>query len=1027
MSPRSWLRLGLLVLPFAAACGSDPGLSDYFPPLPPETGEPQAAFAGEVTDPSQLPTGPAQSGLVGDFFIKNDKVTFIVQAPTRVIGVIPQGGNVIDAVLTDGSQQIVDDHFGELGLIYLLGRTCEAERIDIVRDGSGGGVAVLRAVGKSGNNDFINIKGIGALPVDTDVDPDIEDGVLCATTYILAPGSTTLEVHHSLFNDGSDAIAGPLGTIADTGGNTEAWTTARGFERADITAIATLGTPQPSDYVVYQAPGVAYGVIPRHDTPTTHTQALIAGVSILLDGNDSLLDILQPDKYFLHLPSGGGLRQRYDLVVGKDGADVDEVFRTGNGEALASISGRVDMSAGGAAVGARVGVFVDGNANGMLDSPDTDVDGDGQPDDKIVSYMDVASDGTYSGSVPTTAGNLLLRAEVKNVGRSQVVPVADTVNLTVPSPIKVDYQIVDAETNQPIPGRLLVIGDHPAFPDKRVFEVYDRLAGAVTQIHSIRGTTVDVGDGADAPLQLPAGGNYRIFASRGTEWSSVSAAVSGTADVNLTFALRHVNPTPGYVASDWHVHQVGSPDSPVLSDERIRSAVSAGIELFAVTDHDYISDLEPLVQQMGLESLLRVIPGIEVTPFAYGHYNSWPYVPDNSSPNHGAIDWARGAAAGLSMTPGEIYDSMRARGASMVQVNHPRGSGFSEFQAAFSRANIKYDYTNHTIFGDFENASVPNDYLRLPGESLWSDQFNGLEVWNGFALVDSNGDGLREIFSLDRVMRDWISMLSLGLFVTPSGNSDSHTTFADPIGMPRTYIRVADDSPAAIASGAIVDETIATQTGANSAPRDVVVTNGPMIDVKIGGQPALGRVFPATGTVSLVVTITSPDWAEFDTLEVFANTTPDALVPNQSSVLVPLKCFTSRTLGSIAAADPCKTAALAPEAMSVNLVTVSGAGNARRFQAAVAVTIDAADIAAATRPGATGSDAWLVFRVRGDRAIFPIMSQGSIDDTTKAVILGGNVDDIRAALTGKGVPAAAFTAPVFVDFDGGGYRAPFAP
>jgi len=31
------------------------------------------------------------------------------------------------------------------------------------------------------------------------------------------------------------------------------------------------------------------------------------------------------------------------------------------------------------------------------------------------------------------------------------------------------------------------------------------------------------------------------------------------------------------------------------------------------------------------------------------------------------------------------------------------------------------------------------------------------------------------------------------------------------------------------------------------------------------------------------------------------------------------------------------------------------------------------------------------------------------------------------ALVGQGVPALAFTNPVFVDVDGGGWRAPFAP
>ncbi len=1009
-------------------CGDDGGgLSDYYPDLPKETGEAQAAFAGEVTDATQLVTGPARSGLVGDFYMKNDKAAFIIQAPTRVIGVIPQGGNVVDAVLTDGTKQTVEDHFGELGLIYMLGRTCEPDRMEIVRDGSKGGVAVLRAVGKAETDDFLNLKGIGVLPVDPTVDPDIEDGVTCATTYVLAPGATHLEVHHSLYNAGKDKISSPLGTLADTGGFTEGWTNASGFQRADISQLTSLSRPQPIDYVLYQGPGVAYGIVPRHDSPVEHAQAVIAGVSIFLNGNSSILDILQKDKFFLHMDPGKGKLQSYDLVVGKDGADVDEVFRTNAGEELRAVSGKVDLSGGGPAIGARVGVYADGNNNGMLDSPDVDGDGNGQPDDKIVSYMDVAADGTFSGNVPTAAGNLLLRAEVKNVGRSPAQPVAASMSFVIPSPIKVDYQCLDQDTTMPIPCRLLVIGDHLAFPDRRVFETYDRLDDVVTQQHAIRGTTVDVGDGVDPALLLPANGTYRIYASRGTEWSIASQAVTGAANVNLTFTLKHVVPTPGYLSSDWHVHQIGSPDSNVPSDERIRSAVSSGTEMFAVTDHDYVDDLQPLVEKMELQQLVRALPGIEVTPFAYGHFNSWPIVPDNNSANHGAIDWGRGRE-GFAMTPAEVFQAMRDRGGKLVQVNHPRGSGFTEFQAAWNRANVKYDYANRTIFGDYENASVPNDYLRLPGESLWSDQFNALEVWNGFSVSDSNADGVREIRSLDRVMRDWLSQLSLGLFVTPTGNSDTHTTIADPIGMPRTYVRVGDDSAAALANGTAVDAVIQTQTGTSSTPRDVVITNGPMIDVKVGTTNALGRVFPSAGgaPITLTVNILSPDWAEFDTLEVFANTTPDAEPRSGDATLVPLKCWTSRTLAGLMMSDPCRAAAMPAEAMTVTLANIVGPGNYRRYQATVTVTLDAQDIV--TRAGRIGTDAWLVFRVRGDRAIFPLLLNNAITDAAAlTAVLGGNFDTIRTALTGKGVPATAFTTPVFIDFDGGGYKAPFAP
>jgi hypothetical protein len=945
-----------------------------------------------------------------------------------VIGAVPQGGNLIDAALIDGSgAQLTQDHFGELSLIYLVGRTCEHDTIEIVRDGKQGGAAVIRAIGKTGVNDFLNIKAIGALPVVAAIDPDIEDDVDCATTYVLEPGSTSLQVYHSLYNHGPDAITGPMGLLDDSGGNIEVWSDTRGFERADIGAITTLGNPNPTNYIVYQGPGVAYGVIPRDKTPIVHSHVLIAGVSIFLNGNSYLLEVLQKDKYFLQMAKGKGYLQAYDVVVGHDAADVDVVYR--NEATPRTLAGTVQWSAGGGATEARVGVFEDTNGNGQIDEGGQDADGDFVPDERCITYLDVAPDGSFSGPVPST-GNYLVRAEVKNVGRSNVVPLADSVSLTIPSPVKVDFQILDADTSQPMPARLVVIGTHPAFPDSRVFEVYDRADGVVQSLHAIRGTTVDLGDGADPALLLPAGGTYRIFASRGTEWSVASQSVTGSANVDLTFTLKRVVPTPNYLASDWHVHQVGSPDSPILSDERIRGAVSAGIEMFAVTDHDYVSDLEPLVQEMGLADKLRVLPGIEVTPFAYGHFNAWPMAPDNDSANHGAIDWARGQALGYAMLPGEIFAAMRDRGAQMVQVNHPRSKGLTgEFQSAFSRANVKYDFDARTIYGDYANANTPNDWLRLPEDaSLWSDQFNGLEVWNGFGGVgDANGDGVREIQTLDRVLHDWFSMLSMGFYVTPAGNSDTHTTNADAVGMPRTYVHVDDDSGAALANGTAIDSVLATQTGANSMARDVVVTNGPMIDVKVNNAAVLGRVVTAGASpVTFSVTVTSADWAQIDTLEVFANATPGA-VPNNvdDSHLVPLKCWTSRDLAALDAKDPCKEAALAPEAININLVTVSGGGGYKRYEATITVTLDDTDVV--NRAGATGKDAWFVFRVRGDQGIFPIITTNAVNTTTLPVLLGGDMTAIGTALTGKGVPASAFTAPVFVDFDGGGYRAPFAP
>lgn len=1008
----------LALAPALTACGggSDP-IEDFYPELPDPTGEAQAVYAGPITEanPQELVTGPAAQGMIGDWFLRNDVASFVISAPTRVIGVIPQGGNVVDAVLRDAGGQVVDDHFGELGLLYVLGRTCDHDSIEVIRDGAGGGIAAIRAHGHTGNDDFLNIKGIGLLNVEMEVDPDIDDGVECATTYVLAPGSTSLETYFTLYNPTESEVSGPMGTLADTGGTTEAWGDHRGFERMSL-SLAALTSEAPLDYTVFQGPGVAYGILPRDPVPTTASAYLIAGVSIFLFGNSSLLDILNRDKYYLHLPGKSGLTQKLELAVGRDAEDIDAIHRTGKGEVLNTISGTVTWDDGSPAAGARVGIYADDNANGTLDDPPAPDEVGG---DLIVSYMDVAADGTYSGRVP--AGNLLVRAEVKNQGRSTALAAGPGVGLSIPRPVRLDFSIVDDETNMEIPGRLLVVGDHPAFPDRRVFETYDRQAGIVTQYHAIRGSS-SLGADPDPAFFLPAGGSYRIYASRGTEWSVASAPFEATADGEVELRLRHVAPADGYLSTEWHVHQINSPDSPVASDERVRGAVAAGIEMFAITDHDFVTDLEPVVQQLGVEDLVRVVPGIEVTPFAYGHFNAWPMNIDATSPNRGAIDWARGME-GFAMTPGEIFAAMREHGAQMQQINHPRGSGFSEFQAFFDRANLVYDYDARTIFGDFAGANVPNDFLRLPGVSLWDDSFNGLEVWNGFAMGDSDDDGVRENRSLDRVMRDWFNMLSLGMVITPAGNSDTHTTITDPVGMPRTMVRVADDSPAALASGAAVDAVLAAMTG--TADRDIVVTDGPMIEVTVDGAPAIGRVVAATGgAIELELRLTSPRWAAIDTLEVFANATPDIIRGDGVTALTPLKCWTSRPLAGLAATDPCAIAALAPQAQSFPIVTV--APGFQRFETTLTVTLDAADIV--NRTGATGQDAWLVFRVRGDTGIFPVITQNlEVDAAMLDVLLAGDPDALATAFAGTGVPAAAFTAPLFVDFDGGGYRAPFAP
>lgn len=1018
-------RLALLAISALAwGCGDDDGggLDSYLPDIPDATGESQGVYAGVIDSSNasgELMPGSAASGMEGDFFIRNSRARFIVQGPGRVIGVIPQGGNLVDAQPIGPDGPIGEDHFGELSAVYVLGRTCEHDSVEVIRDGSDGGVAALRARGVSGNNDFVNLRGIGLLNVPADQDPTIDDGIECATTYILHPDSPVLDVHWTFYNAGDRHMRGPFGTLSDSGGEIHTWAHSQSFERLGIETLTGGDAPEaPTEYAVFQGPRVAYGLVPQAvEEGQTNTSFLIQGVNIVLYGADEIFDIITEEGIFFDLAQGDGVNYSMRFVVGHDAADVEEQVRLAREQEAFEVSGTVSWQSGDPIDGARVTLFRDNDSDGQVG-----------PGDTAITYMDTAADGSYAGVVQS--GDYLARADVLFQGRSTAAALAldaDTGNLDleVADPVYYDYIVVDDATDQPIPARLVIVGDNPAAPDTRVFPTYGGVSRADT-ILAMRGTSVDMGDGADERLVLPAGGQYLVTVSRGTEWSVATTVLSPTAgdpDGELEFRLRRVIDTTGYLSTEYHVHAIGSPDSPVDWPERLATAVVDGVELFAITEHDFVADIQPLVESMGLESLVRVIPGVETTPFAYGHFNAWPMQPEAGNPSGGAIDWARGAE-GFALVPAEIFDLMRQAGAQLIQVNHPRAApgALADFMEHFDRAGLTFDYDNRTISGDLLGQPVPNDWLRLPPDvSMFDMSFNAVEAWNSMAQADSNQDGRREPQGLDVVLRDWFNFLSFGFEPAALGNSDTHNTFSSPMGMPRTLVRVDDDSPTALSGGTVTASLLDTLTG--TSERDLIVTNGPHIQVSQSGNPqsVIGRTLDVSGTgeVTLDISVQSPRWAHFDRIEVFVNSVPN--VDSNVTALEPVACFTAGPVENLDAADPCALAPLGVAEFTRDTVEV--ATGFERYEALVSITLS--DTGPLYPVGGTGEDAWVVVRVSGDRAVFPLLLSGTLGNV--ATLLSGDQTAIDAYLDGRGIPATAFTAPIFLDVDGGGYTAQFEP
>jgi hypothetical protein len=1012
------------------ACGGDDisdngaGLDDFLPELPPTTGEAQTAFAGliEESNSEELIPGPASSGVLGDYYIRNNKARFVIQAPVPLVGVVPSGGNLIDAVplAADGGDRS-PDHFGETSIIYQMGRHCSHDSMEVVRDGSEGGAAVLRARGVTGYNEFVNIRGFGLLPVQNELVPELPDEAECATTYVLEPDAPTLQTYFTIFNPSEEVITGPMGMLSDTGGEVFVFFPGTGFSSLGSVSDALDSADSATKYMVWQGPDVAYGIIPRHESSDTVNGSIaLAGVSVFIFEVEGFLDALvsELNKFFAIEP-GQGFSFGVDIFVGRDAADVELAYQSFHGGSTATLEGTVSWSDGAPAEGARVGIFEDTNNDGLLDA-----------DDVVVSYAISDPDGKYSADVPP--GDYLLRAEVVEQARSLASKVSTgaVTDFSLQKPVVYDYEIVDDSDNSVIPARITVIGNHRAPRDARTNGNDDSYGGMITTVIAKRGTSTGIGDGADEKLVLPPGEDYRVFVSRGTEWSVAELALSPTAGetpADLEFRLRRVVDTSGYIASEYHVHSIGSPDSPIPDDRRVATAVVDGVEFYATSDHDFVSAQQPVIEMLGLERLTRSIPGVEVSPLVYGHFNAWPMDHDPTSPNGGAINWPFGIG-GFAMTPLEIFSAAMAQGAELVQVNHPRKGpqGNSDILEHFDRMGLSFDYENRSFGGDVNKMPVPADWLRLPPEetNLFNDGFNSLEVWNGFSSTDTDSDGVREVTALDIVMRDWFNFLSFGKELTPIGSSDTHDEVLEQMGMPRTMVRVSDDSADAIESGTnLIREVLDNLARTGGAKTDVVVTDGPHISLSVGGDDRpLGKVIDgSSGSVEITIDVQSADWAHFDTIEFFANATPE-VGDVDISALQPFACFTTRT--NLMAVDPCALAGLGgADTLTVNQVD---AGNGfQRFESSHTFTVTPGDIP--VREGATGDDAWIVARVRGDRAIYPLFVGNLVTPGRVSTFVAGPSPELEAILDGSGRPAVAFTSAVYVDFDGGGYKAPFAP
>jgi hypothetical protein len=518
--------------------------------------------------------------------------------------------------------------------------------------------------------------------------------------------------------------------------------------------------------------------------------------------------------------------------------------------------------------------------------------------------------------------------------------------------------------------------------------------------------------------------------------------VTAGAVVNAT--VDRVIDSTGFVASDFHVHSINSPDAEVSHVERIITMLAEGVDFFTPTDHDILADFSDALTATGAAGLITIATGEEITTFDYGHFNAWPLTIDPSQPNGGAVDHGGAAPDGedfpiapyfnYSETPADIIALARTMpqpGATTVQINHIHshfgldgGSGLAIDTGV-----------------DPPQSAVPAAARRLDPvfTNFFTDTFDALEIWIG-----DNRDQIYNLLLGETVnsrgsnMADWFNLINQGIVRTGVADSDTHRRTVTQSGFPRSMVASPEDDPGSL--GGLIS-TLST----NVNDGRVVGTNGPLVRVTAyasstgeSGGLEVGRctgVVPCTNisdcppctddaqcavgetcttlptlisttdtNVDITVDVQSPAWAQFDTIEFYVNTTT-----------------TKRTLtGQQTGAGPISVIRYS---LTPDFVHTDGA----QFTVAPVVVGGSTRLEASTTLSLTGliEDTWVAVLIRGTDGVsaplFPVVpndiNHTSGNNDTLAELTDGNVGE-------SGVTALAFTNPVFIDVDNGTWTAP---
>ncbi|MFH1438411.1 MAG: CehA/McbA family metallohydrolase [Pseudomonadota bacterium] len=764
--------------PFPAAETGDDG-ADVSGPVP--AGE---ARAGKINEAGDVPTGRKSQAEVGDFLLKNSKVGFVIENTAggtgyRSDGYQPYGGEIVFADRWGEDGESGHNNFGES--FYGLGlQMVDPDTVTVMNDGTDGEDAVVRVTGRLAPLPLLDV-GMGEL-----LDPRPFNGEMIID-YVLAPDDEHLQIWFTIRNPNnrlSRLHLALLGIIMGDGLYT--FVREGGFDDSTFSGKHIL--------YGYVGRNISYGFL---NGSGEELEFVLEESNVLATTLASYWEIEACGEWQVHA---------IDMVVAGGGAEalLKAVRNVRGEEEPARLEGTVTVDGGGPAAGARVHVL--------------------QDDDTYVTSAICGIDGSYGIGLEPGDYKVTVVLEGHAISGPDDVTMGDsdqTHDIELAEPGTFAYTLVDGDSD-PIPAKVMIFPTSFSESLPRSFGEDRHPDGAYQYVFDH--------DGA-GEVTLPVG-TYDVVASRGYwyEFEEQEIEITAGNNTNAEFVLLEVVDRTGFLCADFHQHSIYSPDVWTVPEAAVSANVTEGLDIIPSTDHDWITWYQYLVEDMGLEAIVKAFPGSEVTTYEYGHFNAYPLTQRPDERNEGSVDH-------YYKEPGELFTEILADPAGpMLQLNHPRSTG---------------------IGGYFSSVRLDSAACEAGKPEMWSDLWNVVEGFNG---DDFRRNELAE--GGTGTVDDWFNLLKCGNMFAVTATSDSHNPEDSEFGYGRSCLDVGFDDPSILTGEDVTDAMKALK---------VLVSGGAFITVDIDGKGMGETVSAPGGEADITIVVQAAEWIGLDRMRIFVS------------------------------------------------------------------------------------------------------------------------------------------------------------